>query len=273
MDSLTLVLLGLAGGFFAGLLGIGGGILYIVILPIILGNIGVPQEELVQFVIANSLFGTFAASLTGVIAHARKGEFYPVDTLWVGIAAVCVSLLSLKFIVNTEWYDQRIFNIVIVFILAFILFRTVKSAGSPSTYNPNNKDRNRWLAGSGVSGGLIASLSGLGGGAIIVPILNLGLGMEFRRAKTISLGMIVMSSGIMTIYNSFQGVVGPPDSWSTGYLVWSVALTLSAGVVVGSPIGVKVARKLPVKILSYIFSLFLLIVMVSKLWELGELYL
>lgn len=268
MDSLYLVLIGLAGGFFAGMLGIGGGILYIVILPVILRQVGVPEDMLVQYVIANSLFGTLAAATMGVIAHARKGEVYLADTLWVGVAAICISLISLRFIVNTDWYNVNIFNAIIVIILAFILYRTIRSAGSQPTYNPDHKHRRLWLAGSGAAGGLIASLSGLGGGAIIVPILNIGIGMDFRRAKTISLGMIVMSSGIMTIANSLEPLPDIPDLWSSGYLVWSVALTLSAGVMVGSPIGVRVARLLPTKVLSYIFSAFLLIVMLSKLWKL-----
>lgn len=272
MNLLLLILAGLVGGFAAGLLGIGGGLIYILILPLALQAVGVPEAELVQYVIANSLFGTFSASLAGVVTLWRKDEVYPKDTLVVAVSAIVVSLLSLQFIVNTSFYSQQAFNIIIVLVLLFILYRTLSVAHNKPLYQESDKNRVKLLSLSGISGGLLASLSGLGGGAIIVPVLNSGLRMDIRRAKSISLGVIVLSALCMTLFNSFEEPRYAFEYYNTGYLVWPIAACLSVGVVVGSPLGVRVGRLVPSYAISYVFSLFLLIVMGTKMWDLWQHY-
>jgi uncharacterized membrane protein YfcA len=268
IEILLLLVCGLAGGFLAGLLGIGGGVIYIIILPYALSHIGVPTGEIVQYTIANSILGTFFASLSGNIAHMRKKEFYFSEVFYVGVFAVIFSLASLFFIVNTPWYDKTIFNIFIICLLIFILIRTIWLNSRKGDINSEKSHNPPMLAVAGSSGGLIASLSGLGGGAIIVPILNLGLHMNIKKAKSISLGVISMSSLAMTLYNSLEEIRIPFDYYNWGYIVWPIALTLSAGVVVGSPIGVNVGRKVSSRAISFIFSAFLLVVIVKKALEL-----
>ncbi|MGB5976271.1 MAG: sulfite exporter TauE/SafE family protein [Cyclobacteriaceae bacterium] len=267
-ETILLLVSGLAGGFLAGVLGIGGGVIYIIILPYALSHIGVPADEIVQYTIANSILGTFFASLSGNIAHMRKHEFYVSEVLNVGTFAVVFSLGSLFLIVNTTWYDKTVFNIFIICLLVFILIRTIWLNSRPKDPKPKASHNPPMLAVVGSSGGLIASLSGLGGGAIMVPILNLGLHMDIKKAKSISLGVISMSSLAMTLYNSFEDIRNPFDYYNWGYIVWPIALTLSAGVVVGSPLGVKVGRKISSRTISFIFSAFLLVVIVKKAIEL-----
>lgn len=268
IESLLLLASGLVGGFLAGLLGIGGGVIYIIILPYALSHIGVPNEEIVQYTIANSILGTFFASLSGNIAHLRKREFYPRQVLTVGIFAVVFSLLSLYFIVNTPWYDRDLFNTFVIALLLFILIRTIWLNRKKREPKEEPVHSPPVLAAAGTSGGIIASLSGLGGGAIIVPILNLGLHMDIKRAKSISLGVISMSSLAMTIFNSFESPRLPFTYHNWGYIVWPVALALSAGVVIGSPFGVKVSRNISSRTISFIFSAFLLVVIIKKSLEL-----
>lgn len=270
MEYVYLALAGLAGGFLAGLLGIGGGILYILILPVALSAVGVPEYELVQFTIANSLFGTFAASMSGSVSLFRKGEIYLKEVLIVGAVSIVAGLLSLNYIVNTPFYSQRAFNIIVILILGFVLVKTISRAKREPAYDENMPRKDLILSGSGFAGGLIASLSGLGGGAIIVPILNIGMRMDIKRAKSISLGMIVLSSISMTIFNSFEEPAYNVPLYNTGYLIWPIALTLSAGVVVASPMGVAVGRRLPSHIISYVFSVFILIVIGLKSYDLIE---
>jgi uncharacterized membrane protein YfcA len=46
---LLLFLAGLAGGMISGLLGVGGGLIYILILPIAFSYIGIPNQEIAQY--------------------------------------------------------------------------------------------------------------------------------------------------------------------------------------------------------------------------------
>jgi uncharacterized membrane protein YfcA len=69
LDYFFLCLIGLIGGFLAGLIGIGGGVLYILILPYLLIELNYPAAEIVQFTIANSLVGTMFAALSGTLPY------------------------------------------------------------------------------------------------------------------------------------------------------------------------------------------------------------
>lgn len=77
MDQFLLSLAGLAGGFIAGLLGIGGGMVFIIVLPFALLERSVPESEMVPYTIAHSLFGIFFASLSGNAAHVQTKTFTP----------------------------------------------------------------------------------------------------------------------------------------------------------------------------------------------------
>ena len=58
------------------------------------------------------------------------------------------------------------------------------------------------------------------------------------------------------------------DWYSSGYIIFPVVLILSAGVIFTSPLGVKAAQKIPGKYISYIYAAFLLLVIVTKAYEL-----
>ena len=111
---LILLLTGLLGGFLAGLIGIGGGIIYVLVLPYILIDMGVPDAQVVQFTIANSIVGTMFAGLAGNIAHIKRGEFYGKPVLIAGLIGAIFSVLALEFIVNTPWYQKEVFNPIVM---------------------------------------------------------------------------------------------------------------------------------------------------------------
>ena len=121
MISVWLFLAGIAGGFIAGLLGVGGGIIFLVVLPFALLEFGVVEADLVQYIVANSLFGVFFASLAGNIAHITIRSFHLKESLLVGIAGSIAAILVLNFIVIQPWYTRWIFNVVIILFLLYIL--------------------------------------------------------------------------------------------------------------------------------------------------------
>jgi uncharacterized membrane protein YfcA len=74
------------------LLGIGGGIIYIVVIPVALTGIGVPREEVVQFTIANSVFASFFSSFSANFILFKNKSFYLKEVLImssVGTLTLC----------------------------------------------------------------------------------------------------------------------------------------------------------------------------------------
>lgn len=68
-----LAALGLATGFLAGLLGIGGGMLIGPFMTIILSSVGVAADLAVKMAIATSMATIMFTSISSVRAHHRRG--------------------------------------------------------------------------------------------------------------------------------------------------------------------------------------------------------
>jgi uncharacterized protein len=261
---IILLLTGLLGGFLAGLIGIGGGIIYVLVLPYLLLEMGLSESEVVQYTIANSVVGTMFAGLAGNIAHLKRREFYWKPVLTAGLVGAFFSILALKFVVNTGWYQKEVFNPLIIVIAIFIIYRTLNQVFFKKTLLEEKEPRKGFWSFLGFLGGGISSLSGLGGGIIIIPILNSGLSMSMRKAKSISLGIIFFTSLAITISNLFQGAITDMDYSRQGLIIIPMAISLGIGVSIGSPIGVKVSSNFSNRLISFIFVLFLIVVIIDK---------
>jgi uncharacterized protein len=266
-EFLYLFIAGLIGGFIAGLVGIGGGVVYVFIIPISLVYIGVPEREIVQYTIANSIFAIFFASASANYVLIRLKLFYRKEVLIISISAIVASLLTLYLIVNTPWYSLEVFNLIIVALLLYMLFTTLRSAKKVFVFPLDALKR--WKLGLvGMAGGSISALSGLGGGIVIIPILNSFMKIDIRKASSISSGVIMVTALMMTVYNLFEKPGHDFKAYNLGYIIFPIALTLSLGVVLASPFGVKIGRKLSSSTISYIYAGFLIIVILKKITEL-----
>ncbi|WKV12653.1 sulfite exporter TauE/SafE family protein [Marivirga harenae] len=263
-----LFLAGLIGGLISGLLGVGGGIIYILILPIAFQFIGIPNQEIAQFTIANSLFGTFFAGLFATYNHYKHGEFYPKQIIIISISSITAGLLSLYFIVNTPFYSVEVFNVVVIVLLGLMLFSTLSNAKKQVDFQETSVRVKRLLSLTGLSAGLTASLTGLGGGIIIIPFLNQGFKMGVKKAKAISLGVITITSLSMVVFNLFQQPMQAVAVNHTGYILFQVTGPLIVGTLITARIGVKLSRKMKASAVSYLFSAFIVLVIVKKLLEL-----
>ncbi len=95
--------------------------------------------------------------------------------------------------------------------------------------------------------GFIGSLTGLGGGVVIVPMLVLGFGVDIRYAAGASLvSVIATSSGAAAAYVR------------EGYTNIRVGMFLEIATTVGALIGAYLAAKLPISAISIIFGVVLL---------------
>jgi len=94
----------------------------------------------------------------------------------------------------------------------------------------------------GVLGGFLSGLFGVGGGFIIVPLLTLLAGFDLKRAAATSLTAIFLTS--------VAGVIGYATS---GGVMWLAALILAVGSSIGSFVGAKLLKVIPVTVLTWIY--------------------
>jgi uncharacterized membrane protein YfcA len=110
------------------------------------------------------------------------------------------------------------------------------------------------LAAIGTLAGLFSGLFGVGGGAVIVPLLVLWLGLDERTATGTSLAAIVVIAGAATAVHGAYGNVHLTE----GLLVGVPAV---AGVLVGT----ELQQRIPSKAISLVFSAMLAVVAVDLL--------
>jgi uncharacterized membrane protein YfcA len=103
------------------------------------------------------------------------------------------------------------------------------------------------LALGSLSAGLLGALTGLGGGVVIVPLLTLGFGVDFRYAVGASLvSVIATSSGSAAAYVR------------EGYTNVRIGMLLEVATTIGAVLGAYLAGIVPTAALSIVFGAVLL---------------
>jgi len=271
---LWLALAGLVGGLLAGMLGVGGGLFFLLILPDALLAQGVTQPDLAATVVANSLLGTLVSALAATSQHLRQKTQGLRDIAWMGGAAAITAYIFLQTVVSQPFFNVRVFSSIVIAVLSLLFVRTVLTflkearnlTASSGKEDVEPKAPVVRLATIGGLAGMVSSLTGLGGGVLMVPFMRSWLGYPIRRAAFISSGAIVVSS-LSAFYFSLQATPLFHIQGAWGYIVPAVALPLSAGVVVGAPLGVRVATRMGSQTLTLIYLFFLALIIVRRLFD------
>ncbi|HYM14009.1 MAG TPA: sulfite exporter TauE/SafE family protein [Dehalococcoidia bacterium] len=107
---------------------------------------------------------------------------------------------------------------------------------------------------TGAAGGAFSGLTGVGGGAIMVPLLTSRLNLGQHRAHGTSLAIITFVAA--------SGVVG---YWHAGNIDWRLVLALAPGGVLGVYAGARTMLRLPALQVRLLFGAFLLFVAFRQL--------
>lgn len=229
-DALTMLVLlavGLAAGVLAGMLGIGGGLIFTPVLYWIFSGQGVERPEL--WAIATSLFCTFTASAGGSLRHQLRESIHVREGLYVGLFGAAGTWVG-KRLSGADWFGGWVFEGLISALLAYSIWRVIRtlvsSKGSEEGRFEDRRLKKRELGLTGVGGGFIATLAGIGGGLLMVPVLHAGLRQTYRKSVSVSeLAIVVIS------------LAGFLQLW--GYVDVVRALPLMAGAFTGAFLGVR----------------------------------
>ncbi|MFT6920401.1 MAG: putative membrane protein YfcA [Cognaticolwellia sp.] len=257
---LACALLGAAVGFFAGLLGIGGGLIIVPVLVYLLPLLGISAELAFPMALATSLASIIFTSTSAAFAHHKNGNIpWPIAqrlviTVAIGamLGAVIAGMLSLKAL--TLIFASA------VLILAAYMFLSIKTERSVAL--PSN-----WvLQFIGLFTGVLASLMGIAGGAILVPIL-----MYYSLSMRQAIGLATASGIIVALFGALGYVIiglGQSDlpPWSIGYIYLPALLGIVLTSSLFAPLGVKAGAKLSLPYLKKGFAIFLMLVAIKMMW-------
>lgn len=254
MELLLLFLLGIVAGIVAGLFGLGGGILFTPILFIVFSEAGI--EDAVVLTIGSSLFCTFIAALGSSIRQYQQQNFYWPEGIKVGFFGAIGVFLG-KMVITSDYYNQQefvfFFSLLLIYV-AYMFYR--RGAQVPKDIRRNSSPVS--LKESIVTGGLggfVAALAGIGGGGVMVPLMNLWYKKDFVKTVSISsLAIVLISlSGWMQLA-FFNGQTETLSPFYIGYVDFGAAFPLAAGGLLGGFAGALFNLRINRHYLQYAFA-------------------
>lgn len=264
LDLSLLILAGILGGFISGLLGVGGGLIFVPILDYFLIKQGVYGNDLVLYTLANSFLAILVSGLTGSYsAFKDKTINYP-QLFTVSIAAIASILLTSYLIGIGNWYTPFIFKSLFCVMLAFTLIKTLLHI---ENIEQNNKLNLKICILIGLITGVVSGLSGLGGGIIMIPLFMMVGHLNIKKASTLSLAVIpVLAFPNVIFYALKSPEIALPGS--TGYIAWKLVGPMILGVLFAVQIGVKVSKLLSASTIKFIFAAFIVLTVFKTLYSL-----
>lgn len=251
--------LGAFAGFLAGLLGIGGGLILVPFLVYLLPLIGVNHELIMPMALATSLASIAFTSASAAFSHHKNNNIlWPLArkvALYVSIGSVFGVFVAEQ--LSSEALSHFFAGAVIV--LASYMFMSIKFTNTramPSTF---------LFSGITVLIGAFASLMGVAGGTILIPVLSY-FGVNVRHAMgvaTVSGIAIAIFGSLGFIYIGFYQEQLP--SYSLGYIYLPALFSIVLASLFFAKLGVKMASRLPVVTLKKFFSIFLIIVAINMI--------
>lgn len=278
---LLLFIAGCLGGFLAGLLGVGGGLIFIPILTYIFSHLfNLSNEEIVRYTLANSIALVFISGVSGIYRQMRMKIYQPKKSLMIGIpGAISASFMSIT-IQHSNWYNHNRFQwVFLLFLILSILNMIFKKDLNIKDTAIESKQKNKTLLKVlvGILAGVVVSLSGLGGGIIMVPLFRMILKLNIRDSTALSLSVVPILSFlplISYITNRSYTIlhINGNDIFQTGYITWQYFLPMALGVIIFSSLGQKIAPKTPSIFIRVIFALLSSIILIKSIYEIYSSY-
>ncbi|MES2261909.1 MAG: sulfite exporter TauE/SafE family protein [Pseudomonadota bacterium] len=258
---LVLLLMGAAGGFSAGLLGIGGGMVLVPFVTMIFTAKGFAPALVVHMAIATSLTTILFTSLSSVRAHHLHGA-----VLWRIVALLAPGILLGSWI--GPWIAHQMnASALALFFGIFISFSATQMLLGKKPAAARELPGTAGMFAAGCVIGVMSGLLGAGGGFLSVPFMSrCNVKIHNAVATSAALGFPIALAG--TLSNIYFGL-GTPDlpPYSLGFIYVPALLVIVAASVTMAPLGARTAHKLPVQSLKKIFAVILYCLAGYMLWK------
>ncbi len=263
-----LLVAGAVGGFVAGLVGVGGGIIFGPVLFFAFQAAGIQDPILTPLTLGSSLLCTFAASASGTVAQARAGAIDRRTALVVGAVASAAVVLVGRFVTTQPWYDKQAFQLILGVLLVVVVVRMLLKTDRADTLSTADARRGPGpLAATGLGAGVIAALAGVGGGVVMVPAFSGLVRLPMRVAAGTSTAAITIITAVGVATYALLGWNAPVPQGALGYVDWRGAAALALPAVVTARLGVSTAHRIDVRAVRLSFAAFAGVVAVRLLWN------
>ena len=257
LSGIAVALFGILVGILSAMFGIGGGIVMVPLIHLVFGQPAALAS-------GTSLFAILPTSISGMVARLHDGTIrFPVG-IAAGLAGACLSPLGA--IAATDLPGAYAMALTAVFILftAYNMFKRVwktrpaapalAEAPAPA---PSRRAALQDAAGPklyaaavllGAVVGFLSGYLGLGGGFLIVPLLQAVFGFTMKQAT----GTSLVAVAILAVPSFITHAI-------LGNILWVVGLLLIAGSLVGTRAGAWVIKRVNDRLLTGLFGVVLVV--------------
>lgn len=238
-------------GFFAGLLGIGGGAVIVPMLVMLFEAQGLPKEHILHLAVGSGMASILFTSVSSVRAHARRGAIRW-DLAWritPGILAGGLFGSAVAAHVPRGLFAALFTLVVYAAATNILLSRNPSAAREPPGL------AGMFAVGFGISA--VSAFAAVGGAFLTVPFLAYcNVPMLAAIGTAAAVGFPIALAGSIGFAAAGAGVQGLPE-YSLGFIF----LPALAGLVIASmlvaPLGAAAAHRLPTRRLKQIFAVLL----------------
>ena len=254
-SELTFAVFGLSGvaaGFFAGMFGIGGGLIMVPVLVYAFTTTGTTTQHAVAMALGTSMAAIVFSAAQSAYGHYRRGststEMIRRVAPWVVVGVAFGSAVAAE----TSAIPLLIFVACFQFFAAALMVTDVSKLAAFQMVARRSFSVNVFS----LAFGGIAALAGIGGGTLFAPYFK-AAGMEPKLAigTSAAIGLPVSLAGALAY--AWEGRNVPLGHWMLGYINLPALIALVAGTLLTVRLGVAVAHWLPSRMLAGLFALFL----------------
>jgi len=251
--------LGALVGFFAGLLGVGGGGIMVPILTTMFAMQGFGHEHLVHMALGTSMAAIVITSISSLRAHHAHGA-----VRWDIVRGITPGVLIGTF--AGTFVASRVPSAPLaVFFACFMAYVSLQMILNVKPKPSRELPGALGLAGVGGGIGIVSALVAIGGGSLSVPFMTwCNVKMQNAIGTSAAIGLPIALAGAAGYLINGWGGTGLP-SWSVGYVYLPALVAISLVSTFTAPVGARLAHRLPVATLKKIFAAVLVLLSAKML--------
>jgi uncharacterized membrane protein YfcA len=256
---LSYLALGAVVGFFAGLLGVGGGGIMVPVLTSLFVAQGMPKDSVVHLALGTSMAAIVMTSIASLRAHHKHGAVRW-DVVRYIAPGIVVGTFAATFVASRVASEPlAIFFACFMAYVSLQMLANIKPKPSRELPGPVGMS----AVGAGIGG--VSALVAIGGGSLSVPFMTwCNVKVHHAIGTSAAIGLPIALAGTVGYLVNGWGSGGMP-AYSLGFVYLPALVLVSAVSTFTAPMGARLAHRLPVATLKKVFAGVLLLLCAKML--------
>jgi len=250
-------------GLLAGFFGIGGGIVLTPLCLALYPSMGLEGSDLIKVIFGTNMFLVTVFSLSAVLKH-QSGKNIDWKCVFYLVPFAVAGSISGSWIASISDSSSLKKAFAVILMISSVMIFLKDSLKSGLQRSGHAMVPRVFLPLLGFMAGFIGSYIGIGGGAVLIPLLILLFNFPIGKVAGTSSAVIIFIglAGTLSYMHYGQEVTHLPG-WYTGYVWWSAAIPLMLGGIPAARAGAWLNLRTNTKVLQHVFG-FALFVMGIK---------